>query len=70
MAASRSAASARRESGAAGAAGRALRRRGQLLDLALERTSAGVQLEEHRLGRLARVPELSALRVVGESLHA
>ena len=47
---------------------RRLRPRAQLFDLRLERPPARLELEQHRLRRLAREPELAALRVVAEPL--
>ena len=61
MAASRSAASARRESGAAGTPAARSAAASSSSISRLERAPAGVQLEQNRLGRLARVPELPAL---------
>jgi hypothetical protein len=40
-----------------------------LVELGRERSPAGVQLEQQRLGGLAREPQLAALRVVAEALR-
>ena len=39
----------------------------QLIDLSLERPASGFELEQHGLRRLARVPELAPLGVVGKA---
>ena len=43
-------------------------RAGELVRLVGERPAAGIHLEQHRLGRLAREPELAALGVVAMAL--
>ena len=48
---------------------RRLEPRPKLLELRRERSAACLQLEQHRLGGLAREPELAALRVVPEAFR-